>query len=307
MKFEPTEEQRRAANAFVARHGEQNEVIDSGGQARLEWSPTHTANDVARFLAEREALAMCKGAAIAWGTVWDSSAPADVIKAAENVKGLHHRIDTTEPTKEQKQAARDVCSRQLIGVPDSQMATVDDVASLLARVEAERDAARAEASDLKGALKVTRAHIAELMADRQRQHAALRQRVHRRRPAQPSRALPHQKGGASMTMTTVTTAQMVCDECGGRGPEFTRGDRSKQAAREFARAAGWKHCKRETPRNTIWVDVCADCWYGSKRREVATAPRLARKVGDASQPPDSTARPDLAAINNNGGTDAAPT
>ena len=53
--IEPTEEQMQAAAAFVARHGEQNEVIDSGGQARLEWSPTHTVDDIARLLAEREA------------------------------------------------------------------------------------------------------------------------------------------------------------------------------------------------------------------------------------------------------------
>lgn len=53
--IEPTEEQKQAAAAFVARHGEQNEVIDSGGQARIEWSPTHTVDDIARLLAEREA------------------------------------------------------------------------------------------------------------------------------------------------------------------------------------------------------------------------------------------------------------
>lgn len=73
-QVEPTEEQRQAAAAFV----------------RLEWSPTHTADDIARLLAEREALAMCKGAAIASGTLWDNSAPAGVIKEAERVKGLHN-------------------------------------------------------------------------------------------------------------------------------------------------------------------------------------------------------------------------
>jgi hypothetical protein len=40
-----------------------------------------------------------------------------------------------KPTKEQKQAAVDCCSRRVIGVKDSQMGTVDDIARLLAKRE----------------------------------------------------------------------------------------------------------------------------------------------------------------------------
>jgi hypothetical protein len=59
-------------------------------------------------------------------------------------------------------------------------------------------------------------------------------------------------------MHVVVIAQMSCDECGRHGPEFTR-DKAREAARTFARAAGWKHRKRETPRTTVWVDICPDC------------------------------------------------
>lgn len=79
--IEPTEEQRAAAIRLWSRAG----PTGHGMAAAVD--------EIARLLAEREAKAMCKGAAIAWGTVWDSSAPSDVIKVAEDVKGLHLRID----------------------------------------------------------------------------------------------------------------------------------------------------------------------------------------------------------------------
>jgi hypothetical protein len=55
-----------------------------------------SASDVdklAHILAQREHLAMSKGAAIAWGSLWDSTAPADVIKVAEDVKSVQGALD----------------------------------------------------------------------------------------------------------------------------------------------------------------------------------------------------------------------
>jgi hypothetical protein len=92
--IEPTEEQRDAA---VKHHYKLTALPEKG--YLTDWVRTGDASgraafdavvSLARLLAEREHKLRAE---IARGTVWDSNAPAEVIKAAEEVKGLHHAAE----------------------------------------------------------------------------------------------------------------------------------------------------------------------------------------------------------------------